>query len=362
MLALPRRTTRKILGLCSCRKGAAPKAIWIPRAGDADVLQVREAPDPTPRAGEVRVQVRAAGLNFADMMARQGLYPDAPPLPCVVGYEVAGHIDAVGAGVEGLAPGTRVIALTRFGGHSSAVCVPATQVLPMPEAMSFEEGAALPVNYLTAFHMLFRVAAVRPGERVLIHMAAGGVGIAVLQLCRTIAGVETFGTASASKHAAIVAHGCTHPIDYHTQDYAAEIRRITHDKGVDVVLDALGGADWKRGYDLLRPAGRLVAFGFANMASGETRNVLRLARQAVSIPIFTPLGLMDTNRSVAGVNVGHLWSETEMLVGELKELLSLYNEGKIKPLVDSSFPFEKAADAHRRLGERRNIGKVVLVP
>jgi NADPH:quinone reductase-like Zn-dependent oxidoreductase len=338
------------------------KAIWISRAGGPDVLQVREAPEPTPKAGEVRIQVRAAGLNFADVMARQGLYPDAPPLPCVVGYEVAGHIDAVGAGVEGLAVGTRVIALTRFGGHASAVCVPAAQVLPMPEAMSFEEGAALPVNYLTAYHMLFRVAAVRPGERVLIHMAAGGVGIAVLQLCRTIEGVETFGTASASKHDAIVSHGCTHPIDYRTQDYVAEIHRLTNNKGVDVVLDALGGADWKRGYDLLRPAGRLVAFGFANMADGETRKVFRLARQVVSIPIFTPLGLMDANRSVAGVNIGHLWGETEMLVGELRALLALYNEGKIRPLVDTSFSFADAGKAHQRLTERKNIGKVVLVP
>ncbi len=338
------------------------KAIWISRAGGPEVLQVREAPEPTPKAGEVRVQVRAAGLNFADVMARQGLYPDAPPLPCVVGYEVSGHIDAVGAGVEGFKAGDRVLALTRFGGHASAVCMPATQVLPLPEAMSFEEGAALPVTYLTAYHMLFRVAAVRPGEKVLIHMAAGGVGIAALQLCRTIKEVETFGTASASKHEAIVAHGCTHPIDYRTQDYVAEVRKLTNNKGVDVVLDALGGADWKRGYDLLRPAGRLVAFGFANMAEGETRNVLRLARQVVSIPIFTPLGLMDTNRSVAGVNIGHLWNETEMLVGELKILLDLYRDGQIKPLVDASFPFAQAGQAHQRLTERKNIGKVLLTP
>src|SRR6516225_9207982 len=146
-------------------------------------------------------------------MAAQGLYPDAPKPPCVVGYEVAGVVDALGAGSPGPAVGQRVLAMTHFGGHSDVVCVPAGQVLPIPEAMSFEEAAAMPVTYLTAYHMLFRVACVRGGERVLVHMAAGGVGTAVLQLCRTVPGVKVFGTASAAKHELLRAQGCAHPID-----------------------------------------------------------------------------------------------------------------------------------------------------
>lgn len=338
------------------------RAVWITKPGGPEVLEVREGPDPEPGPGEVRVRVRAAGLNFSDVMARMGLYPDAPKAPCVVGYEAAGTIDALGAGALAPAAGDRVIAFTRFGGHADTICVPANQVMSMPEGMSFEEGAAIPVNYLTAYHMLFRVGALLPGQRVLIHMAAGGVGLAALQLCRTVPRVVTFGTASASKHDTLRAEGCAHPIDYRTGDYASEVLRLTDGKGVDMVLDALGGKDWKKGYDLLRPAGRLIAFGFANMSSGEKRNYINLARQAVSVPLFTPLGLMDKNRSIAGVNIGHLWGEIEMLNEEMAAILALYREGKIKPHIDSSFPFADAASAHRRIQERKNVGKVVLVP
>lgn len=338
------------------------RAIWTTRAGGPEVLEVRDGPDPIPGAGEVRVRVHAAGLNFADIMARLGLYPDAPKLPAVVGYEVAGVVDALGAGVTAPPVGTRVLTMTRFGGQAELVCVPAGQVLTMPEAMSFEEGAALPVNYITAYHALFRVAALRPREKVLVHMAAGGVGLAALQLCRTVEGVETFGTASAAKHEALRQEGCQHPIDYRKQDYEAEVRRLTGGRGVDVVLDPLGGKDWKKGYRLLRPAGRLVAYGFANLAGGERRDYLRLAREVVKVPIFTPMALMNDNRAIAGVNIGHLWGEIEMMSEELQALLALYQRGAIRPHVDSTFPFARAGEAHRHIQSRKNVGKVVLVP
>ncbi len=338
------------------------RAVWITRHGGPEVLEVREAPDPAPRAGEVRIRVRAAGLNFAEVMARQGLYPDAPKPPCVVGYEVAGVVDAVGPGVERPAVGARVLALVRFGGHADVVCAPAAAALPIPDGAGFEEAAALPVNYATAWLMIFRTASVRPGERVLVHMAAGGVGIAALQLLRTIPGAVAFGTASASKHDAIRKEGCTHPIDYRTRDYAEEVRALTGGDGVDVVLDALGGADWLKGYRLLRAGGRLVAYGFANAAGGHRRSWLRLAAQAIRIPRFNPLRLMNQNRAVAGFNLGHLWKRPEMVGEALEALLALWREGKIRPHVDSTHPFERAADAHRRIQDRKNVGKVVLVP
>ena len=240
------------------------RAVWITRSGGPEALEVRDTADPEPGPGQVRIRVRAAGLGFAEVMAAQGLYPDAPKPPCVVGYEVSGVVDALGPGGGELAPGQRVLAMTHFGGHADVVCVPAEQVLPIPDAMSFEVAAALPVTYLTAYHLLFRVAVVRPGERVLVHMAAGGVGLAVLQLCRTVENLEIFGTASAAKHDVLRAEGCAHPIDYHATDYAAEVRRLTGGEGVDIVLDPLGGPDWRKGLKLLRPGGRLVAFGFAN--------------------------------------------------------------------------------------------------
>ncbi|MFT3769797.1 MAG: medium chain dehydrogenase/reductase family protein [Minicystis sp.] len=326
------------------------------------MLEVRETPDPAPKAGEVRVRVRAAGLNFAEVMARQGLYPDAPPTPSIVGYEASGVVDAVGEGVTTPTVGTRVMALSRFGAHSDTLVVPAAQALPIPERMTFEEAAAIPVNYITAYHMLFRVANLRPRGKVLIHMAAGGVGIAALQLCRTVRDVVTIGTASASKHDVLRAEGCNHPIDYRSVDYAEEVQKLTSNRGVDIILDALGGKDWKKGIGLLAPAGLLIAFGFANMASGEKRNIFNVVRQAVGIPLFTPMSLMNTNRGVAGVNIGHLWHEMDMLKEELDAIVALYNEGKIKPRVSDVVPFDRAADAHRIIQERRNVGKVVLVP
>ena len=338
------------------------RAVWITRPGGPEALEVRETADPEPGPGQVRIRVRAAGLNFADVMAAQGLYPDAPKRPCVVGYEVAGVVDALGEGTEGLAAGQRVLALTHFGGHADVVCVPAVQVLPIPDAMSFEEAAAIPVNYLTAYHMLFRVAGVRPGERVLVHMAAGGVGMAVLQLCRTVDDLEVFGTASAGKHDVLRAEGCTHPIDYHAADYAAEIRRLTGGEGVDIVLDPLGGNDWRKGLKLLRPCGRLVAFGFANLASGQRRRPVRLAAQVAGIPLLTPLQLMNQNRTVSGVNIGHLWDQVAALREELQAVLTLWDQGAIKPHIDTTYPFAQAAAAHRRILQRQNIGKVILKP
>jgi NADPH:quinone reductase-like Zn-dependent oxidoreductase len=337
------------------------RAVWITRPGGPEALEVRETADPEPGPGQVRVRVRAAGLNFAEVMAAQGMYPDAPKPPCVVGYEVAGVVDAVGDRTQGHTAGQRVLALTHFGGHADVVCVPAEQVLPIPDAMSFEEAAAIPVTYLTAYHMLFRVACVRPGERVLVHMAAGGVGMAVLQLCRTVDHVEVFGTASAAKHDVLRAEGCTHPIDYHTTDYAAEVRRLTGGEGVDIVLDPLGGHDWRKGLKLLRPAGRLVAYGFANLAGGRRRPA-RLAAQLVGIPLLTPLQLMNQNRTVGGVNIGRMWGQIAVLREELQAVLALWDEGAIKPHIDTTYPFAQAADAHRRILQRQNIGKVLLKP
>jgi len=338
------------------------RAVWITRPAGPGALQVRETADPEPGPGQVRIRVRAAGLSFADVMAAQGLYPDAPKPPCVVGYEVAGVIDALGDGTQGHAAGQRVLATTHFRGHADVVCVPAEQVLPMPDAMNFEEAAAIPVNYLTAYHMLFRVAGVQPGERVLVHMAAGGVGTAALQLCRTVDDLEVFGTASAAKHGVLKAEGCAHPIDYHATDYAAQVRRLTGGEGVDIVLDPLGGHDWRKGLKLLRPCGRLVAYGFANLASGQRRRPARLVSQVAGIPLLTPLQLMNHNRTVSGVNVGRLWGQIAALREELQAVLALWDQGKIKPLIDRTYPFAEAAAAHRRILQHQNTGKIVLKP
>ena len=339
------------------------KAVWIRKHGGPDVLEVRETPDPEPAAGEVRIRVRACGLNFAEVSARQGLYPDAPKPPCIVGYEGAGVVDALGAGTTSPAVGTRVMFLKRFGAHADCVCVPAEQVVPIPDEMSFEHAAAIPVVYLTAYHMLFRVARVRDGDRVLIHMAAGGVGTAALQLCRTVEGkVETFGTCSASKHDYVRGHGCDHPIDYRTKDYAAEVRELTGGRGVDYIFDPLGGKDWAKGYGILADAGMIVCFGVANIVVPGKRRLFHALGTLLAMPTFKPLKLMDHNKGVAGVNVGHLWHRPDLLRTALDAIVALYQAGKIAPHIDSVHPFEKAADAFGRLELGKNVGKVLMVP
>src|SRR5580692_7554015 len=227
------------------------RQVWITRTGPPEVLQVREAPDPEPGEGQVRIRVKAAGINFADLMARTGLYPDAPKLPCVVGYEVSGTVDQVGAGVTAFAVGDRVFGMPRFGGYTDTLVLPATQVYQAPASMSFEEAAAFPVVYLTAYDMMIFTGALRPGSRVLIHPAAGGVGLAAIELAKT-RGCVIFGTASPSKHAFLREQGVAHPIDS-GGDYVAAVRGVVGDQGVDLILDPVGGKSWGEGYDLLAP-------------------------------------------------------------------------------------------------------------
>jgi len=338
------------------------KAVTIPRHGPPSVLEVREYPDPKPGPGEIRVAVEAAGLNFAEVTARQGLYPDAPKPPCVVGYEVAGTVDAVGDGVDASKVGERVLAMSQFGGHASSVVVSEDFAFTMPESMSFVDGAAIPVNYLTAHHMLFYIGPTHPGCSVLIHMAAGGVGTAVLQLLKTVEGVTSFGTASARKHDYLRELGCTHPVDYRTLDYAAEVDKLTKGRGVDIVLDPLGGPDWKKSWNLLAPAGRFVAFGFANVIAGEKRNLFHVISQAVRIPRFTPMAAMDDNRTMQGVNLGHLWDEIDIMRPQLRRLCELYEEGVVKPTIHAEVPFSEASEAHAMIHRGENRGKIVLIP
>lgn len=331
----------------------------IPRHGSPDVFEIREGPDPTPGPGEVRVRVRAAGINFADILSRLGLYPDAPKPPMVVGYEVAGRIDAVGAGVTGFAPGDRVVALTRFGGYADVVATPATLCFHFPDELSDAEAAAIPVTYLTAAIALYRMAALAPKETVLIHNAGGGVGIAATQLARLRRAV-VIGTASAAKHDALRAFGVDHAIDYRHADVVAEVKRITRGRGVDVILDPIGGKSFLDSYRMLAPLGRLIMFGLSAAAPGEKRNWWHAFRAWRATPRFSPLSMINRNRGVFGLHVGHLWEENAQLVPLMQMLMGEFRAGRLKPVVAKTFPLDRAADAHRFIQSRSNVGKVVL--
>ncbi len=337
------------------------RAVVTTANGDVRVMKVQEQPDPTPERGEVLVRVKAAGLNFADILARQGLYPDGPPKPCIMGYEVSGVIESTGEAVDRELVGQAVIAMTRFKGQAELVAVPEMQVFEKPANLSFEEAAAIPVNYLTAWALLVVMGGLQKDEAVLIHNAGGGVGLAALDIAKHI-GAKTYGTASPSKHQFLKQRGLDHPIDYRNQDWLPVLLELTNGRGVELVIDPLGGKHWEKSYRALRTTGRMGMFGMSVASASGIRGKLRAMKAMAQMPRFNPLKLINRNRGVFGLNLGHMWGEGEKVAGWTGEIMRGVAEGWIRPHVDRTFPFAQIADAHLYLEERKNIGKVVLVP
>jgi NADPH:quinone reductase-like Zn-dependent oxidoreductase len=331
------------------------RAVVITKHGGPDVLQVQEQPDPKLGPGQVRIDVAAAGINFADVMARMGLYQDAPKTPCVVGYEVAGTVLELADDVDGLTPGQRVIAGTQFGGYASQVVVPAADVIPLPDGLSFEQGAAIPVNYGTAWAGLIGFGSLQAGERVLVHSAGGGVGIAATQIAKRT-GAEVYGTASLGKHARCEELGVDQMVDYTKSGWEQGLPQF------DVILDAVGGKSFRTGYDLLRPGGRLVAFGASAVVSGQRRNLVTALRTVVRMPRFNVIKQMSESKAVIGLNMLTLWKDRGTLQPWIAPLREMLDDGTIKPVVAGAFGFEEAGAAQSMITERRNVGKVVLVP
>lgn len=312
---------------------------------------MQERPGPVPSAGQVLVDVRAAGVQFADLMATQGLYPSAPRRPCVLGYEVAGVVAALGPGVDGVAVGDRVMAGTRFGGWAEQAVAGAGDLVPIAGGMGFEEAAAVPVAYGTAYAAVVRYGAVAAGERVLVHAAGGSVGLAATQLAKA-RGAEVWGTASPGKHDRLRALGLDHPLGYDD-----EVR-----ERFDLVLDARGGASFRESYDRLRAGGRLIAFGASGVVGGARRDLLRAARTVLRTPRFNLLKQMDASKAVIGLNLLELWDDHGTLAPFVDPLRAELEAGVVQPVVSEVVPFARAGDAVRALAERRNLGKVVLVP
>jgi NADPH:quinone reductase-like Zn-dependent oxidoreductase len=335
------------------------RAVVITRHGGPEALQVQERADPALGPGQIRVRVAAAGINFADVMARLGLYPDAPEPPCVVGYEVAGTILELGEGVAdahpSLVPGGRVLAGTRFGGYASQVVVPAGDVLELPERLSFEQGAAIPVNYATAWAALIGYGSLRAGERVLVHSAGGGVGIAATQIAKRL-GAEVYGTASPSKHRRILELGVDRALDYTRPGWERQIGSF------DVILDAIGGRSFRTSYSLLRAGGRLVALGASAVVSGERRNLLTALRTVARMPRFNLIKQMRESKAVIGLNMLTLWKDRDTLAPWIEPLSGMLADGTIDPVLAGAFDFEQAGQAQTMIIERRNIGKVLLRP
>lgn len=332
--------------------------------GGPEVLEVQEKRDLTPKTETLVIDVKASGLNFADILARKGQYPDGPSKPCVMGYEVSGIVRSVGKEVNSSWIGREVFAMTKFEGQSEQVEVHPEQVFVKPAMLTFEQAAALPVNYLTAYVLLVVMGSLQAEESVLIHNVGGGVGLAALEVARHI-GATTYGTASRRKHEFLAKRGLDHAIDYRNDDWYEILMELTGGKGVELITDPLGGKEWKRSYKALRATGRLGMFGISSASTnskGGVRGMWQMLKTVIQMPFYHPLPLLNKNRGVFGVNLGHLWHETQKARIWMEKLLDGVEEDWINPHVDAIFSFAEIAKAHQYIEERKNIGKVILVP
>jgi NADPH:quinone reductase len=339
--------------------------IIVTRYGGPDALQVVEEECPEPKGGEVRVRVLAAGVALPDIMAREGIHPETPPVPFTPGWDLVGVVDRLGAGVSGIEPGQIVAAMPISGAYAEFVCLPQRELVPVPSELDAAEAVSLVLNYITAYQMLHRSAKVRPGQRALIHGAAGGVGTALLQLGR-LAGLDMYGTCSSRGASAVSALGGI-PIDYQQQDFVEEIHRLTSE-GVDVVFDSIGGTHIWRSRKALRPGGRVVAYGLTGSLRGgrlaSGRGGRRHRYRAIAIfGLYIAGGwLFPGRKRVVPYSIQTLkrlkpaWFRQDLIA-----LFSLLQQKKIKPLIAQRFPLAEARQAHDLLGKGGVVGKIVLV-
>ncbi|MBL0040818.1 MAG: zinc-binding dehydrogenase [Xanthomonadales bacterium] len=341
------------------------KRIRIQQPGGYEALRVEDGPDPQPGPGQVRVAVEACGVNYADGIIRMGLYASAKQLhgyPITPGFEVAGRIDAIGAGVTSWQVGQRVIGLCLFNGYSSSLCFDAEQVFALPEHLSMAEGASLPTVFLTAWFMVHQQLHPRAGERWLVHSAAGGVGSALVQIGR-LAGCQVTGVVGRThKIDHCTRMGADRVIDKSREDLWIEAQRAAPD-GYHAIFDANGVATLRQSYAHLAPTGRLVIYGFHSMLPHDGRlNWLRLAWDWLRTPRFNPLDMTQRNRSVLAANLSFLQSEAPRLREGMRWLMSRFESGELQPLPVATFPLERAADAQRSIESGQSIGKLVLLP
>ena len=340
------------------------QALQIVRFGGPEVLQIRETPKAGLSPDSIRVQVKAAGVNFADIMMRIGAYPEAPKPPFTPGYEISGVVTEVGKGVTSFAVGDRVLAGTRFGGYTNEIVLPESQAQKIPDALSDAEAAAIPVNFLTAWLGLSEMGRVRKGDRVLVQSAAGGVGTAAVQIAAQ-AGAHVVGLVGSPKKADVVRSlGAAEVLTNEEWDSGSDREH----GGFDVILDSVGGASLKRSYRRLAPAGRVITFGVSSAISGEKRALSKFLSLFANTAIFTPFQLMMANKGVFGLNLLKVFEPTpegkppKLLVSGLEFLMRGFEEKRFKAIVGKTFPLSEGGAAHTYLQSRANIGKVILLP
>jgi len=335
------------------------RAVYCRRSGPPESLRVEEAPDPTPGPGEVLIQVQAAGVNFTDVLSRQGLNPEAPRRPYVLGHETSGDVVALGEGVEGVRIGQRVLAYHLTGGYAERIAVSAEQVIAIPDSLAYQCAVTLPLNYGTAYVALYRTGPVERGMRIFIHAAAGGVGMAAVDLARR-AGLEMTGTAGTHlKRARLIAEGVKHVVPSQRLHIHRMAKRIYEGGGraFDIVLDSVGGPSIRDGLRALRPGGRVVSLGVSGLSG---KNLVGALHYLMRAPRFTFINLLRASLGLYGVNLRELIRNQELMRRVLEELVTLSERGEITPQPGRVMGLAEVGQAHRILQSRANVGKIVL--
>lgn len=338
------------------------RAVVLTGFGGLKTVKILKKPEPTVGEGELLIRVKACGLNFLDLMVRQGAIENLPKTPFIMGFECAGEVEAIGEGVTGFKVGDRVAALTEYKAWAELVTVPAKHTYVLPASMPFSDAAATLMNYVVAYSLLFDIGNLREKQTVLVHSVGGGVGHAVAQLCKTVPDVTVIGTASKSKHDSL-ANLVNHLLD-HNSDYAQEVTKISSD-GVDLVLDCLCGEDCKKGYGLLKPLGRYVLYGTSCIVAGETKSFFSFAKSWWQVDKVSPVKLFYESKVISGFNLRNLLYQQNMheyVSGVVAKVFDLYEKKKITPVVDSTWAFEDVAEAMQKMHDRKNIGKLMLDP
>lgn len=338
------------------------RAVVLTGFGGLKSVKVLKKPEPTLGEGEVLIRVKACGLNFQDLMVRQGAIDSPPKTPFILGFECAGEVDDIGEGVTDFKVGDRVVALPEYRAWAELLAVPSRYVYPIPADLSYLDAAAIAMNYLVAYILLFELGGLAPGKSVLVHSAGGGVGQAVAQLSKTVSDVTVFGVASKSKHEALKA-SIDHLLE-RGSDYASEVRKLSPE-GVDIFLDCLCGEECNRGYSLLKPMGKYILYGSSNVVTGETKSFFSVARSWWQVDKVSPIKLFDENKTLSGLNLRHLLYQQNgapYAKRIMESVFALWKDGKIKPVVDSTWALEDVPEAMQKMHDRKNIGKIVLDP
>jgi len=332
--------------------------VVITKPGGPKVLDIQDISIPEPDSDEVCIAVHFAGINFADTLMRLGFYQPRPPFPFTPGYEVSGVVHSIGSNVKGFEIGQRVVGLMRTGGQATHVITDASRTLPIPDELSLEAAASMPVTYITAHHMLHHLGNLKPTDSVLIHGGGGGVGTAALQLCQWAGIRNVWSTASAAKAEIIQSYGAT-AIDRHQEDFTQIIREATDGKGVDHILDPIGGEHLKRSISVLAQGGKLYTYGMSSAAPSSKRSLWKAFKALRSRPRFDPMLMMSRNQGVFGVHMG-TWNDEAVMQEQMENIIKGMKEGALTPIIDSIYDAKDVALAHQHIHDGKNIGKVLL--